>query len=103
MVKASKRKAADEVAPVSDPLGILREDRVQGIARGYSANSSQPPAPSKRRAERKHGVPRENILQLLPNAVAPSKEELTGHWRRVADRALVHLGGRPLKLVRNAS
>jgi bifunctional non-homologous end joining protein LigD len=48
-----------------------------------------------------HGVPRENILQLLPDAVAPSKEELSNYWQRVAKRALVHLGRRPLKLVRH--
>jgi bifunctional non-homologous end joining protein LigD len=47
-----------------------------------------------------HGVPRENILQLLPDAVTPSKEELTACWKRVANRALAHLVRRPLKLVR---
>ncbi len=46
-------------------------------------------------------VPRENILQLLPEAVVPSKEELADYWTRVADRALHFLGGRPLKLVRH--
>ncbi|MDW9413989.1 DNA ligase D [Sinorhizobium meliloti] len=46
-------------------------------------------------------VPRENILQLLPDAVVPSKEELADYWTRVADRALLFLGGRPLKLVRH--
>ena len=48
-----------------------------------------------------HGVPRENILQLLPDAVAPSKEELAAYWTTVAKKALVHLGRRPLKLVRH--
>jgi bifunctional non-homologous end joining protein LigD len=48
-----------------------------------------------------HGVPRENILQLLPDAVTPPKEELTAYWKKVAKRALVHLGRRPLKLVRH--
>jgi len=48
-----------------------------------------------------HGVPRENILQLLPDAVTPSKEELAAYWKKVAKRALVYLGGRPLKLVRH--
>lgn len=47
------------------------------------------------------GVPRENILQLLPDAVAPSKEELISYWKRVWKRALPHLGHRPLKLVRH--
>lgn len=63
---------------------------------------AKPPSPSKRRLEGQHGVPRENILQLLPDAVAPSREELMGYWRRVADRALIHLGRRPPKLVRHA-
>ncbi|MCK1309822.1 DNA ligase D [Bradyrhizobium sp. 45] len=49
----------------------------------------------------KLGVPRENILQLLPEAVAPSKEELADYWRRVWKKALPHLGHRPLKLVRH--
>ena len=48
-----------------------------------------------------HGVPRENILQLLPDAVTPSKEQLTAYWRRVAKRALKYLARRPLKLVRH--
>jgi bifunctional non-homologous end joining protein LigD len=46
-------------------------------------------------------VPRENILQLLPDAVVPSKEQLRAYWHRVAKRALVYLGRRPLKLVRH--
>jgi bifunctional non-homologous end joining protein LigD len=50
-----------------------------------------------------HGAPRANILQLLPEAVAPSKEQLAGYWRKVAKRALVHLGKRPLKLVRHTT
>jgi bifunctional non-homologous end joining protein LigD len=48
-----------------------------------------------------NGVPRENILQLLPDAVTPSKEELAAYWKKVAKRALVYLGRRPLKLVRH--
>jgi bifunctional non-homologous end joining protein LigD len=46
-------------------------------------------------------VPHENILQLLPDAVAPSKEELAAYWRKTHRQALKHLGGRPLKLVRH--
>ena len=53
-------------------------------------------------ARRGHiGVPRENILQLLPDAVVPSKEELAHYWNRVWKKALPHLGHRPLKLVRH--
>jgi bifunctional non-homologous end joining protein LigD len=47
------------------------------------------------------GVPRENILQLLPDAVVPSREQLAHYWRLVAKRALKYLGHRPLKLVRH--
>jgi bifunctional non-homologous end joining protein LigD len=47
------------------------------------------------------GVPRENILQLLPDAVVPSKDELAAYWTRVWKKALPHLGHRPLKLVRH--
>jgi bifunctional non-homologous end joining protein LigD len=46
-------------------------------------------------------VPRENILQLLPDADAPSKEELAAYWRKMAKCALPFLGRRPLKLVRH--
>ncbi|RWB75870.1 MAG: DNA ligase D [Mesorhizobium sp.] len=82
--------------------GILREAVFKGLREDLQPIPAKPPAPSKRRLEGKHGVPQENILQLLPDAVSPSKEELVGYWRRVADRALVHLRGRPLKLVRHA-
>jgi bifunctional non-homologous end joining protein LigD len=46
-------------------------------------------------------VPRENILQLLSDAVPPSKDELAAYWKKVWKRALAHLGRRPLKLVRH--
>lgn len=82
--------------------GILREAVFKGLREDLQAIPAKPPSPSKRRFEGQHGVPRENILQLLPDAVPPSKEELVDYWRRVADRALVHLGRRPLKLVRHA-
>jgi bifunctional non-homologous end joining protein LigD len=47
------------------------------------------------------GVPRENILQLLPDAVVPTREELAAYWAKVHKRAVEHLGHRPLKLVRH--
>ncbi|ESX17285.1 MULTISPECIES: DNA ligase D [unclassified Mesorhizobium] len=87
---------------VSD-RGILREAVFKGLREDLQAIPPKPPSPSKRRSDGQHGVPRENILQLLPDAVAPSKEELADYWRRVADQALVHLVRRPLKLVRHAS
>jgi bifunctional non-homologous end joining protein LigD len=37
----------------------------------------------------------------VPDAVVPSKHELTGYWKRVAKEALAYLGRRPLKLVRH--
>ena len=48
-------------------------------------------------------MPRENILQLLPDAVAPSKEQLAAYWKKVWKHALPYLGRRPLKLVRHAN
>jgi bifunctional non-homologous end joining protein LigD len=47
------------------------------------------------------GVSSENILQLLPDAIVPSKEQLAAYWTRVWRKALAHLGRRPLKLVRH--
>jgi len=46
-------------------------------------------------------VSRENILQLLPNAVVPSKAGLARYWQQVAPEALRFVAGRPLKLVRH--
>lgn len=76
--------------------GILREAVFKGLRddvapRRKSAHKAAPPV----------GVPRENILQLLPDAVVPSKQELEAYWRKVAKRALEHLASRPLKLVRH--
>jgi bifunctional non-homologous end joining protein LigD len=83
---------------------LLREAVFNGVREDQQ--SPAPPAPLRRpsRAEssrRQTGVPRENILQLLPDAVPPSKEELAAYWERVWKRALAHLGRRPLKLVRH--
>jgi bifunctional non-homologous end joining protein LigD len=46
-------------------------------------------------------VPKENILQLLPDAVAPTKDQLARYWRAVATEALPYIARRPLKLVRH--
>lgn len=51
------------------------------------------------REEPSLGVPRENILQLLPDAVVPTRDALFAYWEKVGERALEHLGNRPLKLV----
>ncbi|WP_034858897.1 DNA ligase D [Sinorhizobium sojae] len=77
--------------------GLLREPVFKGL-RDASPEAAQPRPTAGPASVR---VPRENILQLLPHAVAPSKEELANYWTRVADRALRFLGGRPLKLVRH--
>jgi bifunctional non-homologous end joining protein LigD len=83
---------------------LLREAVFKGVRENQQ--SPAPPAPLRRlsRAESSRhqtGVPRENILQLLPDAVAPSKEELAAYWAKVSKRALQHLARRPLKLVRH--
>ena len=68
-----------------------------------TAVARRPAAPRRLAGRRKKStaVPAENILQLLPDAIAPSKEELAAYWTKVAPRALKHLGRRPLKLVRH--
>jgi bifunctional non-homologous end joining protein LigD len=79
-----------------------------GVFKGIRDDLTKPSPPAKREAFRfphekrgEHGVPKENILQLLPHAVAPSKGQLAAYWRKSAKRALEYLGGRPLKLVRH--
>jgi bifunctional non-homologous end joining protein LigD len=76
--------------------GLLREAVFKGLRDDLALPAVHTPA---RRGG--SGVPRENILQLLPDAVAPSKDELAAYWRKVAKRALPYLGRRPLKLVRH--
>ena len=76
--------------------GLLREAVFKGLRDDLGLPAVHTPARHGR-----GGVPRENILQLLPNAVAPSKDELAAYWRKVAKRALPYLGRRPLKLVRH--
>src|SRR5215213_3512509 len=84
--------------------GLLREAVFKGVRDDLTlAEVSSPSvAPASRPHNRSHlGVPRENILQLLPDAVVPSKEELRAYWRKVGKRALQYLGGRPIKLMRH--
>jgi bifunctional non-homologous end joining protein LigD len=82
--------------------GLLREAVFKGIRDDLAVPKVKAPrlAPSSTRRPR-IGVPRENILQLLPDAVAPTKDELAAYWTRVWKKALPHLGNRPLKLVRH--
>jgi bifunctional non-homologous end joining protein LigD len=81
--------------------GLLREAVFKGLRDDLTPPKIRAPrlVPSSGRG--KLGVPEENILQLLPDAVVPSSEELAAYWRRVWEKALPHLGQRPLKLVRH--
>jgi len=83
--------------------GLLREAVFKGL-REDTAPLPPPAAPrksSRRKNAKSPGVPAENILQLLPDAVVPAREELARYWRAVGDQALEYLARRPLKLVRN--
>jgi bifunctional non-homologous end joining protein LigD len=82
--------------------GLLRAAVFKGLREDLKPVKRAPrlvPQQSARRSVK--GVPSANILQLLPDAIAPTKEELERYWRKVAKRALAYLGNRPLKLVRN--
>ncbi len=59
------------------------------------------PAEPRGKAEQSRGALPEDIQQLLPDAIAPSKDELAAYWKRVATDALPYLGRRPLRLVRH--
>jgi bifunctional non-homologous end joining protein LigD len=78
--------------------GLLREPVFKGLA----GPDRSEPAP-RRPHPRSLGVPRVNILQLLPDAVVPAADELEAYWRRVGRRALRYIGRRPLKLVRQVN
>jgi bifunctional non-homologous end joining protein LigD len=82
--------------------GLLREAVFKGVRDDLAVPEVKAPrlVPSSA-GRRRIGVPRENILQLLPDAVAPTKDELAAYWTRVWKKALPHLGNRPLKLVRH--
>lgn len=71
----------------------LRDDLAPTRVRKVRAVSSSKSSRSR--------VPRENILQLLPDADPPSEDDLTVYWKRVHQLALPYLARRPLKLVRH--
>ena len=82
--------------------GLLREAVFKGLRDDLMVRNVKAPRLVPSSAGRpKLGVPKENILQLLPDAVVPAKEELADYWVRVWEKALPHLGYRPLKLVRH--
>jgi bifunctional non-homologous end joining protein LigD len=83
--------------------GLLREAVFKGLREDASTlTPPREPGKSRRRAAaRSPGVPAANILQLLPDAVVPPREELERYWRAVSRRALKYLARRPLKLVRH--
>ncbi|MCA1408383.1 DNA ligase D [Ensifer sp. IC3342] len=91
-------QAQVEYSGVTDD-GLLREAVFKGLQEG----AGRPRAKSKAAGSPMSLVPRENILQLLPDAVVPSQQDLAVYWTRVADRALHFLAGRPLKLVRHVN
>jgi bifunctional non-homologous end joining protein LigD len=82
--------------------GLLREAVFKGFREDLKLPRLKAPRLVPSSSHKPHvGVPRENILQLLPDAVVPSKQELAAYWTRVWKKALPHLGHRPLKLVRH--
>jgi bifunctional non-homologous end joining protein LigD len=92
---APEMEAEVEYSSITED-GLLREPVFKALREDLQPQ--QTPRPRKRNG----GVPRENMLQLLPDAVVPSKEELAAYWRKVAKRALPYLANRPLKLVRQS-
>jgi len=59
--------------------------------------------PKRRQTDKRSSlpVPKSNILQLLPDAIVPSREQLIRYWKAVGLTALTYLARRPLKLVRH--
>jgi len=90
--------------------GLLRHGIFKGLREDLAPAKVRPPRRSaasiavtrkSSKPEARHGVPAENILQLLHGAVAPDLDALEAYWRRIGPKALKYLGRRPLKLVRN--
>jgi bifunctional non-homologous end joining protein LigD len=80
--------------------GLLRELVFKGLRNDLSEPEPALPA-TVQPSSGVRGVPKENILQLLPGAPVPTKDQLATYWTRVARKALKYLGRRPLKLVRH--
>ena len=83
--------------------GLLREAVFKGLRDDLAeADIARPARAAARIVSRRasKGVPPYNILQRLPDGVAPTKEQLVAYWAKVEKQALEHLARRPLKLVR---
>jgi bifunctional non-homologous end joining protein LigD len=83
--------------------GLLREAVFKGLREDLAPAAGQPlgvEAPRIVSRTPNKGVPPYNILQRLPEGVAPTEKELVGYWTKVEKQALEHLARRPLKLVR---
>jgi bifunctional non-homologous end joining protein LigD len=107
-VKKPKATWVDPEVNVEVEYGALTDDRLlrAAVFKGFRDDLATPKARAPRLAPSsvahpRIGVPRENILQLLPDAVAPSKNDLASYWCRAWKKALPYLGHRPLKLVRH--
>lgn len=79
--------------------GLLRAPIYKGL-RDDLAQAAVEKLPL-RIGRKRAAVPKQNILQLLPDADAPSKSALQDYWERVHRSALAYVGRRPLKLVRS--
>ena len=80
--------------------GLLREAVFKGLREDLAAQPLRVAAPRIVARTPNKGVPPYNILQRLPEGVAPAEEELVAYWAKVEKQALEHLARRPLKLVR---
>lgn len=106
-----KKPKATWVKPVVDAevhysamteAGRLRAPIYKGLREDLTPDTPVVSTPkTSKRTPARVAVPRENILQLLPDADPPTPEELADYWSRVHPSALAYLARRPLKLVRH--
>lgn len=69
--------------------GLLREAVFKGLRDDLAPGGEAfPPGPLPPPGQPKISVPKQNMLQLLPDAIVPSREELTNYWNRVWEKAL---------------
>jgi bifunctional non-homologous end joining protein LigD len=82
--------------------GLLREAVFKGLREDLAPSPIKKPSLGHAwKRQGRGGVPKENILQLLPDAVTPSRAALAEYWTQVWKKALPYLAHRPLKLVRH--